>query len=65
MNYEFLKKCVSNAPVSPMAAHWWEAMLDLIPQDLMLSAAMQEQIEELHKEVLNDYDKSIRKSMGM
>jgi len=64
MNYEYLKKCVSNAHVSPMPASWWDSILDHIPDHLITTQNMENHIKELHKEILVDYDKSIRKSMG-
>ena len=64
MNYEYLKKCVTNAKVAPMSVDWWDSIMDRLPDHLVDAPAMQEYILELHEEVLGDYDKSIRKSMG-
>ena len=65
MNYEYLKKCVSNAQVAPMSSEWWASIMDRIPDHLVCVPQLQDYIGELHNEVLTDFDKSIRKSMGM
>ena len=65
MNYEFLKKCVNSSAVTPMSIDWWDSILDHIPQHLVTSAMMEPHIQSLHDEVLVDYEKSIKKSMGM
>ena len=65
MNYEYLKKCVSNAQVAPMSSDWWDSIMDRIPDHLVCVPQLQDYISELHNEVLTDFDKSIRKSMGM
>ena len=64
MNYEYLKKCVGNSPVTPMSIMWWDSIIDLVPDHLIQSPNMTQRIQDLHDEVLIDYDKSIRKSMG-
>ncbi|XP_057312411.1 dynein axonemal heavy chain 12-like isoform X2 [Hydractinia symbiolongicarpus] len=63
MNYQYLKKCVSNAPISPMSIQWWDSIIDHIPDHLIQPAWFAPHIQDLHEEVLADYDKSIRKSM--
>lgn len=65
MNYEYLKKCVSNAQVAPMSLEWWHSIMQRIPDHLVSVPQIQEYINQLHEEVLTDFDKSIRKSMGL
>ena len=65
MNYEFLKKCVNNSAVTPMSDDWWGSILDHCPQQLVDSSRMEPHIRMLHDEVLMDYEKSIKKSMGV
>lgn len=60
-----MKKCVSDGPVSPMPQEWWNEILAMIPQDLIKSPAMQPYIQELYDELMKEYDKSMRKAMGM
>ena len=60
-----MKKCVSEGPVSPMPHEWWNEILSMIPQDLIKSPVMQPNIKELYAELMKEYDKSMRKAMGM
>ena len=65
LNYQFMKKCVSEGPVSPMPYEWWNEILSMIPQDLINSPDMQPYIKDLYDELMKEYDKSMRKAMGM
>lgn len=47
-----------------MPNQWWDSIMDLIPDHLVQSHKLAPFIDSLHDEILNDYDKSIRKSMG-
>ena len=58
MNYEYLKKCVGNAPVTPMSIMWWDSIIDRVPDYLIQSPHMAQHIQDLHEEVLADYDKA-------
>ena len=64
LNYQFMKKCVQDGPVTPMAQEWWDAILAMIPERLVQAAWLQPQIVELHNEVRKEYEASIKKSMG-
>ena len=64
LNYQFMKKCVQDGPVTPMADDWWDTILTMIPAKLVLSAALQPHIKELYDEVKGEYEASIRKAMG-
>ena len=50
MNYEYLKKCVNNSPVTPMCEEWWEAILDHVPDGLLNSSSMESHLQNLHEE---------------
>ncbi|XP_020624937.1 dynein heavy chain 12, axonemal-like [Orbicella faveolata] len=63
LNYQFMKKCVQDGPVTPMADDWWDTILTMIPAKLVLSAALQPHIKELYDEVKGEYEASIRKAM--
>ena len=60
-----MKKCVSEGPVSPMPEEWWHEILSMVPQDLIRSPEMQPYIRELNDELMKEYDKSMRKAMGL
>ena len=64
LNYEFLKKCVSNGPVSPMPDEWWNEILSMVPQHLIKSPKLQPYIKQLYAELMQEYDKSMRKAMS-
>eukprot|EP00794_Sanderia_malayensis_P007414 gene7414-8234_t len=63
LNYQFLKKCVSNGPVSPMPDEWWHAILSMIPEELIKAPEMQPYIRELNEELMKQYEQSMRKAM--
>ena len=64
LNYQFMKKCVQEGPVTPMADDWWDTILTMIPAKLVLSPQLQPHIKELYDEVKVEYEASIRKAMG-
>lgn len=64
LNYQFMKKCVQEGPVTPMADDWWDTILTMIPSRLVSSPQLQPYIKELHDEVKVQYEASIRKAMG-
>lgn len=47
-----------------MAQEWWDAILSMIPSQLVQSPWLQPYIKELYDEVKNEYEASIKKSMG-
>ncbi|RMX38335.1 hypothetical protein pdam_00005508 [Pocillopora damicornis] len=63
LNYQFMKKCVQEGPVTPMANEWWDTILTMIPAKLVLSPQLQPHIKELYDEIIAEYDTSIRKAM--
>ncbi|XP_065670290.1 dynein axonemal heavy chain 12 isoform X3 [Hydra vulgaris] len=62
INYHFLKKCVSNAPVAPMLHSWWDSIMDLVPDHLVQSHSLEFTIHNLHNEVIENYMKSMKKA---
>ena len=65
LNYQFLKKCVESAPVTPMQNDWFNNILAMIPEKLKSSKDLKETIQELFSEIGADFDRSMKKSMGM
>lgn len=64
INYQFLKKCVESAPVTDMQQELFDHILMLIPEDLRNALPLKDYIAELFVEVRNDFDESMKKSMG-
>lgn len=63
LNYQFLKKCVEQAPVVPIQQHWFDNILKLIPSHLK-TAKNREVIEETLVEVGENFSKSMQKSLS-
>ncbi|XP_056131285.1 dynein axonemal heavy chain 12 [Lampris incognitus] len=55
MNYMFLKKCVESSPVVPIQKQCLDAMLTRVPVQLREGAGQDELLQELCKEVSNDF----------
>ena len=64
MNYQFLKKCVESAPITPMQQELFDNILSMIPENLKKSKVCKDVIEELFEEISTDFNKSMKKSMG-
>ena len=64
LNYQFLKKCVESAPITPMQDEYFENILKLIPEHLQVGREYKAYIKELFEEVNKDFDKSMKKSQG-
>ena len=64
MNYQFLKKCVESAPITPMQQELFDNILSMIPESLKKSKVCKDVIEELFEEISTDFNKSMKKSMG-
>lgn len=65
MNYLMLKKCVQGAPTTPMQQDLYEGIMCRVPRHLKTGAALMAVIDEVHQEIVADFDKSMQKSMGM
>lgn len=63
-NYEFLKKRVQDAPVTPMIPSVWDHVMDKVPVVLTNLPNSKQLIQEIQTEVSNDYEGSLRKFMG-
>ncbi|NXA96844.1 DYH12 protein, partial [Melanocharis versteri] len=61
LNYLFLKKCVRSNPVVPIQQQWLRSMLAMVPQSLMEGRDRELLTEELLKEIVRDYEKSMRR----
>ncbi|XP_062520798.1 dynein axonemal heavy chain 12-like isoform X2 [Corticium candelabrum] len=62
-NYEFLKKRVQDAPVTPMIPSVWDHVMDKVPVVLTNLPNSKQLIQEIQTEVSNDYEGSLRKFM--
>ena len=64
-NYQFLKKCVEIGPVTPMHQKWFNNILLLIPESLRAKKIFEEPINDLFNEIREDFNQSMKKSMGL
>ncbi|XP_057273657.1 dynein axonemal heavy chain 12 isoform X1 [Pezoporus wallicus] len=60
-NYLFLKKCVLRNPITPIQQLWLMSMLTLVPQSVMEGKDRKLLVEKLLVEILEDYEKSMRR----
>ncbi|NXI77031.1 DYH12 protein, partial [Rhipidura dahli] len=61
LKYLFMKKRVQKNPMIPIQQQWLRSMLALVPQSLMEGRDRQLLTEELLKEVVRDYEKSMQR----
>ncbi|NXQ38477.1 DYH12 protein, partial [Catharus fuscescens] len=61
LNYLFLKKCVQSNPMIPLQQQWLRSMLAMVPQPLMEGKERELLTEELLKEVVRDYETSMKR----
>ncbi|NXV06411.1 DYH12 protein, partial [Cettia cetti] len=59
--YLFLKKCVQSNPVVPIQQKWLRSMLAMVPQSLMEGRGRELLTEDLLKEIVRDYEKSMQR----
>ena len=62
LNYEFLRKCVASAPVTPMQPQTWDHIMSRIPRPLLINPITKPLIPALNKEVATNYEETIRKT---
>lgn len=62
MNYDFLRKCVASAPVTPMAAQTWQGIIGRLAPPLLSSPLSTPFIPTLYKEIHSLYEDTIRKT---
>ncbi|KAM8995091.1 LOW QUALITY PROTEIN: dynein axonemal heavy chain 12 [Ara ararauna] len=60
-NYLFLKECVLRNPIAPIQRQWLVSMLTLVPQSLMEGKDRQPLVEKLLVEIMEEYEKSMRR----
>ncbi|NXW73467.1 DYH12 protein, partial [Hirundo rustica] len=58
-NYLFLKKCLQSNPVVPIPQQWLRSVLAMVPQSLMEGRDRELLTEDLLKEIVRDYEKSM------
>ncbi|NXI06039.1 DYH12 protein, partial [Pachycephala philippinensis] len=61
LKYLFMKKRVQRNPMIPIQQRWLRSMLALVPQSLMEGRDRQLLTEELLKEIVKDYEKSMQR----
>ncbi|KAK1801742.1 hypothetical protein P4O66_022373 [Electrophorus voltai] len=55
MNYTFLKQCVERSPIMPIQQQWLDATLSRVPSPLRHGPGRQELLEELCREVSEEF----------
>ncbi|NXN03208.1 DYH12 protein, partial [Sylvia borin] len=60
-DYFFLKKCLQSNPMVPIQQQWLRSMLAMVPQSLMEGRDRQLLTEDLLKEIVRDYEKSMQR----
>ncbi|NXR12695.1 DYH12 protein, partial [Semnornis frantzii] len=60
-NYLFMKKCVLQRPVAPIPQQWLTSMLTMVPQSLMEGRELV--VQKLKEEVIEDYEKNMKRFM--
>ncbi|NWX55505.1 DYH12 protein, partial [Promerops cafer] len=60
-DYLFLKNCVRSNPVVPIRQQWLRSMLTMVPQSLMEGRDRELLTEDLLKEIVRDYEKSMER----
>lgn len=63
-NYEFLKKRVREAPVTPMMPSVWDRVVARIAVSLTTVPRAAELMQQIKEEAATDYESSLRKFMG-
>ncbi|XP_046853910.1 dynein axonemal heavy chain 12-like isoform X2 [Xenia sp. Carnegie-2017] len=63
LNYQFMKRCVQNGPVTTMADEWWLDILRMIPTRLVAAKHLQSHITMLQEEIRQEYEDSMKKAM--
>uniref|UniRef100_A0A8D2QK81 Dynein axonemal heavy chain 12 n=1 Tax=Zonotrichia albicollis TaxID=44394 RepID=A0A8D2QK81_ZONAL len=63
--YFFLKKCVQSNPMLPIQQQWLRSMLAMVPQSLMKGKERELLTEDLLKEVVRDYEKSMQRCLSL
>ncbi|NWV75919.1 DYH12 protein, partial [Dasyornis broadbenti] len=60
-DYLLMKECVHRNPVVPIQQQWLMSMLAMVPQSLMEGRDRERLTEELLKEIVRDYEKSMKR----
>lgn len=65
MNYMFLKRCVESRPFAPIQQQWLDAIVARVPPKLKESPETNKLLQELCKEVSDDFHNVIVKHTGI
>ncbi|NXT68291.1 DYH12 protein, partial [Chaetops frenatus] len=60
-DYLFLKRCVQSNPMIPIQQQWLRSMLTMVPQSLMEGRDREMLTEDLLKEIVRNYEKSMQR----
>uniref|UniRef100_A0A8C3NKL4 Dynein axonemal heavy chain 12 n=1 Tax=Geospiza parvula TaxID=87175 RepID=A0A8C3NKL4_GEOPR len=63
--YFFLKNCVQSNPMVPIQQQWLRSMLAMVPQSLMEGKDRELLTEDLLKEIVRDYEKSMQRCVSL
>ena len=64
LNYQFMKRCVETGPTMSIQDEWYYNILEMIPEKLKDKKEYREALKVLFDEVVTDFAKSMKKSMG-
>uniref|UniRef100_A0A8C5TGG8 Dynein axonemal heavy chain 12 n=1 Tax=Malurus cyaneus samueli TaxID=2593467 RepID=A0A8C5TGG8_9PASS len=64
-DYLFMKECVQKNPMVPIQQQWLVSMLSMVPQSLMEGRDRQLLTQELLKEIVKEYEKSMKRCVGL
>ena len=64
LNYQFMKRCVESGPTMSIQDEWYYNILEMIPEKLKDKKEYREALKVLFDEVVTDFAKSMKKSMG-
>ncbi len=65
MNYMFLKRCVESRPFAPIQQQWLDSIVARVPSKLKESPETNTLVQELCKEVSDDFHNVIVKHTGI
>ena len=64
LNFQFMKRCVESGPTTSIQDEWYDNILELIPHHLKDKKEYRDALKALFEEVVTDFAKSMKKSMG-
>ncbi|CAH1783738.1 unnamed protein product, partial [Owenia fusiformis] len=62
LNYQFMKRCVEETPITPMPREWFDNIQNMIPPHLKKTCNYDDVIDELFEEVSGDFHSSMKRT---